>query len=285
LKIQISKNRKKHQEENAMSHPPLISRLFVLAILASLILTACGGAATPQPQTTEPAVVETAQPAPAETAAPAEVTEAPQPVQTEAPAAETSTDKKVLTITFGQEFDNLSPLYSDMWFVWVTWQLWNAWAWEFDEKNIPFPKLVTEIPSTENGGISEDGKVITVKLRDDIQWSDGEPITGDDFIFTYEMAVSPSNTVASAYPYDKLEKVEAPDPQTVVMTFTDPFAPWQATLWHGILPAHILKPIYDAEGTLDNADWLTNPTVGCVPQFRGMESAATPASSRTKLLG
>lgn len=173
--------------------------------------------------------------------------------------------KKVATLIYTQEFDSLAPLYTSMWFSWTTWQIYLHWAWEFDENNEPFPRLVTEIPSAENGGISEDGRVITMHLRDNIKWSDGTPVTADDFIFTWEMAVSSSNTVATTYPYDSIESVTAPDPQTVVTTFTDPFAPWLATLWHGILPAHILRPIYEAEGTIDNADWLRNPTVGCGP--------------------
>jgi peptide/nickel transport system substrate-binding protein len=228
------------------------SKLAILATLliaVSLILSACGGGGQEVPEATAP--VEPGVAEPAETEQPAE------------PPAET--ERKVATLIYTQEFDNLAPLYTSMWFVWTTWQMNNHWAWEFDENNEPFPRLVTEIPSTENGGISEDGRVITMKLRDDITWSDGTPLTADDFIFTWEMAVSPSNTVATTYPYDAIESITAPDPQTVVVTFTDPFAPWLATLWHGILPAHILRPIYDADGTIDNADWLRNPTVGCGP--------------------
>lgn len=252
-----------------MSHQPVVSRLIVFVVAISLLLSACAGATQP-PVSTQPAA-ETA--APAGTEAPTSVTQAP--AQTEAPAPTEPAERKVLTITFGQEFDNLSPLYSDMWFVWVTWQLWNAWAWEYDETNQPFPKLVTEIPSPENGGISSDGKVITMNLRDDLRWSDGQPLTADDFIFTYQMAIDPKNTVASAYPYDKIEKIEAPDPQTVVITFADPFAPWLATLWHGILPAHVLRPVYEQDGTLDNADWLLAPTVGCGPyNFAEWESGS-----------
>jgi peptide/nickel transport system substrate-binding protein len=212
-------------------------------IILMMVLSACGGG-TPKP-TEPPATTAPTQP----------------PAATEVPQAQ----KKVATLIYTQEFDSLAPLYTSMWFAWTTWQMNNHWAWEFDEKNEPFPRLVTEIPSVENGGISADGRVITMKLRDDITWSDNTPVTADDFIFTWEMAVSPSNTVATTYPYDAVESVTAPDPQTVVVTFTDPFAPWLATLWHGILPAHILRPVYEADGTIDNADWLRNPTVGCGP--------------------
>jgi len=40
------------------------------------------------------------------------------------------------------------------------------------------PVLVTEMPGTDNGGISADGKTITLKLLDDITWSAGTPLTG-----------------------------------------------------------------------------------------------------------
>lgn len=174
-------------------------------------------------------------------------------------------EKQIATLIYTQEFDSISPLYTSMWFSWTTWQMYLHWAWEFDENNEAFPRLVTEIPSTENGGVSADGRVLTMHLRDDITWSDGTPVTADDFVFTWEMAVSPSNAVSTTYPYDMIESVTAPDPQTVVVTFTDPFAPWLATLWHGILPAHILRPVYEADGTIDNADWIRFPDVGCGP--------------------
>ncbi len=187
----------------------------------------------------------------------------------------TPTTPKVATFIWTQEFDVLNPLYTNMWFSSITQQIWNCWAWDFDDQNNPRPVLVKEMPSEENGGISPDGRVITLKLRDDIVWSDGQPITSEDFVFTYEMTMSPKNTVASTFPYDKLEKVEAPDAQTVVMTFKEPFAAWQATLWRGLLPAHILRPIFEKEGTIDNAEWNRAPTVGCGPfVFKEWESGS-----------
>jgi peptide/nickel transport system substrate-binding protein len=171
----------------------------------------------------------------------------------------------IVTITWIQEFDSLNPAYTNMWFSTTTQDLWNSWAWEFDENSQPFPKLVTEIPSEENGGISADGKTITMHIKDGIKWSDGTPLTSADFKFTQEMYVSPNNAVNSAYPYDMIDSIDTPDDKTVVINFTDPFAPWLALLWHGLMPAHILQPVYDAEGTLDNAAWNSAPTVGLGP--------------------
>ncbi|HET92174.1 MAG TPA: peptide ABC transporter substrate-binding protein [Chloroflexi bacterium] len=217
--------------------------LLAAMIVSALLLTACGG---PQPPATQ---------------APAE-----EPVEepAEEPAAE-SAARKVATFIWTQEFDTLNPYYTNMWFSAITQQLWNAWAWDYDDQNAPHPVLVAEMPSEDNGGISPDGSVITMKLRDDIVWSDGTPITSEDFKFTYEMVVDPNNAVASTYPLDLLVSLETPDERTVVMTFEEPFASWQATLWHGLMPAHIMRPVFEAEGTIDGAAWNLKPTVGCGP--------------------
>ncbi len=171
----------------------------------------------------------------------------------------------ILTISWIQEFDSLNPAYTNMWFSTTTQQLWDRWAWEFDENSQPYPVLVTEIPSVENGGISADGKVITMHIKDGVKWSDGTPLTSADFKFTQEMYVSPNNAVNSAYPYDMIASIDTPDDKTVVINYDEPFAPWLALLWHGILPKHILQPEYDAKGSLDNAAWNSAPTVGLGP--------------------
>lgn len=221
----------------------LLSTMVVVSMLV-LSLAACGPTPVPEP---------TAAP-PAEAAA----TQAPEP--TTAPA-----EPKVAKFIWTQEFDSLSPLYTNMWFSAITFQIWNCYAWDFDEEASPHLVMVTEMPSLDNGGISEDGKIITMKLREDMTWSDGTPLTAKDFVFTYEMYVNPANAVASTYPYDQMTSVEAPDDYTVVMTFAEPFAPWVGTLWHGIMPEHIVRPTFEEAGTIDTAEWNLNPTVGCGP--------------------
>ncbi|MEZ4669720.1 MAG: ABC transporter substrate-binding protein [Anaerolineae bacterium] len=41
-----------------------------------------------------------------------------------------------------------------------------------------------------------------MKLRDDIKWSDGEPITSADYVFAYEMIMSDANTVSTRSSWD-----------------------------------------------------------------------------------
>ena len=59
--------------------------------------------------------------------------------------------------------------------------------------------------------VSEDGKVWTVTLRDDVKFSDGEPLTAEDVEFTFETAANNGSVVD----LNVLEKVEAIDDTTV----------------------------------------------------------------------
>ena len=226
---------------------PKLWTLLAVFVMLSMILAACGPAAT---STTAPA-------APQATQAPA----APEPTQAPEPAA-----GGTATFIWTQEFDSLSPCYTNMWFTTTTYELWQCSPWLFDDKGQPYPLMLTELPTMANGMISADGKTITMKLRDDLLWSDGTPLTSADFKFTYDMYLNPANAVNSTYPYDQIVSLETPDAQTVVMVFAEPFAAWLTnTFWRGILPEHIVRPQFEADGSLDKVEWNKNPTVGCGP--------------------
>lgn len=222
----------------------------MLLLLLLLALAACGGNNATEPANTGDAG-NTGNTGSTE---PETVTEPTSPAE-----------RKVVTFIWTQEFDSLNPIYTGMWFSSITQQIWNASAWNFDVDNNANPVLVTEIPSPENGGISEDGRTITLTLRDDINWSDGTPITSADFVFTYDMTMNPANTVNTTYPYNLITEISAPDERTVVTVFEEPFVPWLASLWTYVLPKHVLEPVFEADGSLDTAEWNLAPTVGAGP--------------------
>ena len=88
------------------------------------------------------------------------------------------------------------------------------------------------------------------------------------------MINNPNNAVDSVYPYD-LFTVEAPNPQTVVLTFDSVFTPWLSNLWINLIPKHVLQPVFDSAGSIDEAEWNLAPTVGCGPfNFAEWESGS-----------
>ncbi len=92
----------------------------------------------------------------------------------------------------------------------------------YDETGAMVPWLVEEIPTVENGGVSEDLTSITWKLKPGIKWSDGSDFTAEDVAFTAEYCMDPTGGCQQVANFTDVEKVEAVDPQTVKITFSVP---------------------------------------------------------------
>jgi len=111
---------------------------------------------------------------------------------------------------------------------------------------------------------SADGRTYTLTLRDNLTFSDGQPFTSADVLFTFQALYDPAvdSPVASAVRIEgKPLQVTAPDPRTVVITMPAPFAPGIALLDNvPILPKHQLQAALDAH-TFAEA-WGTSTTPG-----------------------
>jgi peptide/nickel transport system substrate-binding protein len=83
------------------------------------------------------------------------------------------------------------------------------------------PKLATEIPTVDNGGVSEDLTSITWTLKDTV-WSDGTPLTADDVVFTYEYCITEATGCTQSSLYAGIASVEAVDARTVKITYESP---------------------------------------------------------------
>ena len=92
----------------------------------------------------------------------------------------------------------------------------------FDDQGVLVAKLAAEIPTLENGGISEDLTSITWKLIPGLMWSDGTAVTAEDAVFSAAYCMDPAGGCAQATKYDGVAKVEAVDASTVKVTFTGP---------------------------------------------------------------
>ncbi|HET8628488.1 MAG TPA: ABC transporter substrate-binding protein, partial [Thermomicrobiales bacterium] len=108
----------------------------------------------------------------------------------------------------------------------------------------PFPDLATEVPTQQNGGISADGLTYTFKLRPDVKWSDGQPFTSKDVVFTYQaMANKALGSPRTAEINERIASVTAPDDHTIVFKLTKVVAPFLTDNMYAIVPEHILGSV------------------------------------------
>jgi peptide/nickel transport system substrate-binding protein len=118
---------------------------------------------------------------------------------------------------------------------------------DVDSRGRLVPDLALAVPSKANHEISADGRTIMYRLRDDVRWQDGQPLTASDVVYTWHAIMDPDNDVPSTKGYNLVDLIFAPDPYTVVIRLKHPWAPAVATLFtYGtnpvpILPAHILQ--------------------------------------------
>lgn len=108
----------------------------------------------------------------------------------------------------------------------------------------------------------DDGLTYTLSLRSGVAWSDGQPFTADDVLFTFDVAYDEKtgSTLGDSVKVDgRPLAVRAPDAHTVVVTFPSPFAPGVRLLDNlPILPRHKLEGALKA-GTFAKAWGLTTP--------------------------
>lgn len=92
----------------------------------------------------------------------------------------------------------------------------------FDPDGTIIPVLAAEIPTHENGGLSDDMMQITWKLKPGVKWSDGTALTARDVVFTWKYCTAEGAGCAAANAFDGVTDVVATDDETVQITFAAP---------------------------------------------------------------
>jgi ABC-type transport system substrate-binding protein len=90
---------------------------------------------------------------------------------------------------------------------------------------------------------SHDPQTITYQIRPDARWSDGTPISADDFIYLWQNSngTNPKIDTVTTVGYDRIKQVTgSADGKTVTVVFNQNFADWQG-LFVNLLPAHYMR--------------------------------------------
>ena len=96
----------------------------------------------------------------------------------------------------------------------------------FDKSEQLIPVLAAELPSAGNGGLAADGKSVTWKLKQGVKWSDGQPFTADDVIFTWQYVTDPQTGAVTAGIYQNIAGIDKVDDHTVRINFKNVTPGW-----------------------------------------------------------
>jgi peptide/nickel transport system substrate-binding protein len=225
------------------------STIIGLLMVTSVALAACGAPATEAPpveEATPVSVVEEEAP-----------TDTPKPEPTATPVPKPGADKQGGTLVMGfyQEPELLNDLIRTQTVADIAGSLFERSLLSVTPEGEYVPDIAAEVPTIENGGVSEDGLTVIYHMREGIVWSDGDPVDCQDVVFTWETIVHPESGAVSTTGYDQMESVTCEDDYTVIVQYSEFYAPYLSRFNESLLPSHLgLDP-----ATMQEWEYNRNP--------------------------
>ncbi len=141
----------------------------------------------------------------------------------------------------------------------------------YDERGDIHPRLAVGLPTIENGlwVVRPDGTMqTTYRIRNDVTWHDGAPLTARDFVFGWTVARDPEVPMSSRFLSSQIGRIDTPDDFTLIFEWTKTYPLAGAIVEDdlGPLPAHILETTYRNEkDQLANQPFWRQEFVGVGP--------------------
>ena len=133
--------------------------------------------------------------------------------------------------------------------------------------------------------ISDDGITYTFNIRDGLKFHDGSTVTAADVKYTFDRASNPDAPAQAVSFISALKQTDLPDDKTVVMTLTEPSAPYLANIaveYFGIMPQAAVEAAGDDFGTSRSAPGRGSSRSGSrASRSRSNRSPTTRTSARS----
>lgn len=133
--------------------------------------------------------------------------------------------------------------------------------------------LCAELPTLENGLAKIEtrpdgtrGMAVTIKLKPDLKWGDGEPVTARDIAFTWKLGADPASGFSNTHRWDRADAVDVVDDRTAVLHLKRVDVSYNE--WDQILPEHVESQV--AAQATDPAAYLKGTTYNRAPTTPGL---------------
>ncbi|PWU22015.1 MAG: ABC transporter substrate-binding protein, partial [Bdellovibrio sp.] len=175
-----------------------------------------------------------------------------------------------LKIGISQEFENPNPVVMQMTATHYLYYMTARTLDTMDAKGKWVPMLAKKIPTLEDGTakFTPDHKQIQSvwEIKDEAKWSDGHPVTCEDFDFARTVAMSPNVSVPDKESYEQVAKIEwdPATPKKCLFTFAKARWDFYQLGTFNALPKHLEEPIFkkyggQKEGYEKNSNYVRHP--------------------------
>jgi peptide/nickel transport system substrate-binding protein len=219
-------------------------RLVGLLASTMIVFAACGTAASPSPAASSGASAPAGSTEPSAAASPSSA-EIDLTNTTYKP--EDGTDGGSIIIGDWQEANQFNPYYLSQ----VTEANVASAAWAtlvvFTQDYRYAPDLATTVPTISNGGVKApgdggDAMTVTWTLRDGLKWSDGQPLTCDDFKYAWEWVLDKDNVGVITAGFEDISAFDCPSDTSMIWHFKKIYEGY-ITVMIAPLPRHFLSKI------------------------------------------
>jgi peptide/nickel transport system substrate-binding protein len=218
-----------------------------LPLAAAILLAACQGAASPPASSPGSPSGEPRAASPSTAAAPSPSGGDTIDLTNSAYSPDPGTDGGSLIIADWQEANQFNPYYvtqqSEANVVSATFATLVVFTADYKYA----PDLAKDIPTTANGGVKVPGDggdpmTVTWTLRDGLKWSDGQPLTCDDFKYAWEWILDKDNSGVVTAGFSDITRFDCPSDTQMVWHFKTIYEGY-ITLMISPLPRHYLAAI------------------------------------------
>ena len=150
------------------------------------------------------------------------------------PAATAAAPARTAVVGIDVDPPCLNALLVDCNFAWTSWIAGTALLGAFQV----LPDFTFEPVLVDRVDVQAQPFALTYHIKQEAVWSDGTPVSADDFIFTLDTIRNPANGTSKTG-YEFVTQADRIDAKTVTLRFSQPYPNWR-TLFEFVVPKHVL---------------------------------------------